>query len=84
MARASRRERLLRTIEDEISLMECLVGHFAAAAALGSAKRQPRQVDKARRTLATAAEALGKLHALESRLRRDRAGSGIADPGQPA
>jgi hypothetical protein len=70
MVQVSHRERLLRSIEDEISLMECLVGHFAAAAALGSAKRLPRQVAGARRTLATAAETLGKLHGLESRLRR--------------
>jgi hypothetical protein len=75
MAGASRRELLSRRLEVEISRMECLIGHFAAEAALASARGRARRADEARATLATAAEVLLELRALRERLLRcDQAG----------
>jgi hypothetical protein len=80
MAGTPRRERLLHNIEAELSLLECLVGHVAAEAALGSARGLTVEAEEARAVLAVVADARAQLRGLRDRLRRGQARRERADP----
>lgn len=74
MTRATRDQRQLLDIEEDIFLGECMVGRIAALAATSSARGRTEQAREARRMLTLAGELLGPLYAVRGRLREAQAG----------